>query len=133
MNAAKTATSGAKGGRAHAPVAGLQKAKVRCEYRDLKQDRMAVVTEAPGQGDELAVVNRQDRETATATANVVLDDNIAALGDRSWGARVGLSSHEGRVYRTHSVCYISLDVRSTLLTFNGQGAMRPECPVDARA
>ena len=63
MNAAKT-VSATKGGRAHAPVAKGE----------------GSVTEAPGQGDELAVVSRQDKETAMATANA------ASLGDRSWGA-----------------------------------------------
>ena len=46
---------------------------------------MVVVTEAPGQGDELAGMSRQDKETreheetATATAIIVLDDNVTAL------------------------------------------------------
>ena len=71
MNAAKTTTSGAKGGRAHAPVT-KGGSSLRIE--------MAVVTEAPGQGDELAVLSRRDKETAMATANVVLDDNVARLG-----------------------------------------------------
>ena len=68
---------------------------------------MVVVTEAPGQGDELAIVSRQDKETqkheetATATANIVLDDNVAAL--QPWGERVGLASNEERACRSHSV------------------------------
>lgn len=40
---------------------------------------MAGVTDAPGQGDQLAVVSIQDKETVTATANIILGDNIAAL------------------------------------------------------
>ena len=64
----------------------------RCEFIVL---RMAVVTEAPGQGDELAVVSRQDKETReheeTATANIILDDDVAGLRDPGselgrWGA-----------------------------------------------
>ena len=74
---------------ARAGCKAREKAKVRCEYRDLKQDQMAAVTEAPGQGDERTVVGRQDEETQeheeTATANIVLDDIVAALGDRTLG------------------------------------------------
>ena len=73
---------------------------------------MAVVTEAPGQGDELEVVSRQDKETreheemAMVTAKIVLDDSVAALGDRSWGERIGLLSNEERVCRTHIACCV---------------------------
>ena len=64
---------------------------------------------------------------AMATACLMLDDNVGI-----W-ERVGLPLNEGRVCRTHIVCDIPLDVRSTLLTFTGQGDMRPECLADARA
>ena len=80
---------------------GVRKVKVRCEYRDLKQDRTVVVTETPGQGDELAVVSIRGKETV----NIVLDHNVAGLGDRSWGERVGLPSNEGHICR-RTVCAI---------------------------
>ena len=65
ITAAKLSTSSVNlDRRARAPVVRPENAKVHCEYQDLKQDQMAAVTEAPGQGDECAVRGQTRRGDA---------------------------------------------------------------------
>ena len=62
---------------------------------------MAGVTEAPGQGYELVVVSRQDKEhEERATADIILDNGVAGgIGGGEVGRARRLPSNE--VYRTH--------------------------------
>ena len=70
----------------HALVQGLPKVKARA-------DRMAGVTEAPGQGYELAVVSRQYKEhEERATLDIILEDDVAGgIGAGEPGERVDYS------------------------------------------
>ena len=80
----------------HALVQGLPKVKARA-------DRMAGVTEAPGQGYELAVVSRQDKEhEERATTDIILDDDVAGgIGAGAPGRACRLPTNE--VCRAHSL------------------------------
>ena len=67
-----------------------------------RADRIAGVTEAPGQGYELAVVSRQDKEhEERATADIILDNGVAGgIGAGEPGRACRLQSNEA--CQTHS-------------------------------
>ena len=66
----------------------------RLKFQSASLSRGTLSRCCPLQGDERAVVNRQDGETReheeTATVRIVLDDNVSAL--QPWGIGAGESA-----------------------------------------